>query len=367
MDGELSPARAAELQRHLGACEACRRELAQLKQTASLVGSLAEVPVPPDLRARVQRKAAQVRPAPALACSSAREMLDEYAHGELDGRAAANLEAHLVQCQACGRELERLEQSAGLLRELAEVSPPARVRQRVQGELLRRSRPRYARPTFQGLMATAAAAAAAAVILLTRVPTVSHHPGVVTGERAPAPSPNAGVLPATPSLPATEGGATSAPLAAAGAGARPMTAAAPPATRKPARTSTAVAARASADLFASGLAATSEPRLTATPAAKLGTPGPVAARPAETPAPQISASYIRPAVDSEPAVASEELPRPHPAREAVYATAMPVAESPLSEVRRLLMNEQRSEAPTFKAKKRESDWFASGPIAAWQF
>jgi len=372
VDGELSPARAADLQRHVAECSACHCELGQLKQTASLMGSLVPVAPPPDLLACVQRKAAQAPPTPTLVCSKTREMLDEYAHGELEGDVAAALESHLIRCQACGRELERLEQSAGLLRELGEVSPPPRVRQRVQGELVRRSRPRFARPTFRGLLTTAAvAAAAAALMLLTRIPTATQHPMVGTGKTAPAPNPIAGAPAATPSLPATEGGVTVASPPASGTRARPTFATAPTAvgtaTRTLARVMTAPSAILSAKAIG-GAVATSEPPSTGIAGGRPETTnGLAAARPAETPALQTTVAYVSPAVEPEPAVASEGLPRPHPAREAVRASAMPVVESPLSEVRRLLMSEQRSEAPTFKAKKREPDRFTSGPIAAWGF
>lgn len=59
-------------------------------------------------------------------------ILDEapaYLLGELDGRAAALVEAHLAGCAACRAEFERLSESVEALRApTADVDPPARLR-----------------------------------------------------------------------------------------------------------------------------------------------------------------------------------------------------------------------------------------------
>ncbi|UCH36595.1 MAG: zf-HC2 domain-containing protein [Armatimonadota bacterium] len=379
MDGELSSGRAAEIERHLTECAACRRALSQLRQTASLVGALAEVEPPADLRARIAQKAAQPQPA-ALACAGARELLDEYAHGELGDEAANSVHAHLCECEACGRELAQLEQGAGLLGSLADVAPPPRIRERVQREVALRSRPVYAKPTFRGLVATlATAATAAAVMVAMRVPASA--PQSVRLAEQPRTAPEATV--AEPSTTRT------APMVAEEvvkpAQEQVARAVAGLARSRPtAATSVATTAQPAATLMASVAldgtpASATEPK----PVAPAGEPDdpPLmvayvdgdemtrfvadgALLPIATPAPQPAGAG--PVVGLEPATTPESLPQPHPTRETVRATVTPKVESPFAEVRRALKSDRKSEAPTFR-RKRQQDRLAAGPISPWGF
>jgi anti-sigma factor RsiW len=368
MDGELPPAQAADLHRHVAGCRVCRRELSRLRQTTGLVGSLAEVAPPQDLRARVQQKAALARPS-TLTCASARELLDEYAHGEVEDEVADRIVAHLNECPPCSREMARLEQTAGLLTALSSVEPPARIRQRVQAEMAPRSRPIYARPTFRGLAATAATAVAvAAVMIALRIPTVTQQPVVATKLSAAAPTSRTVTLPTPAAAPKANAALTPATvpapsLAAASAAARPVrptlgavalgvraarTAAARPAPAAPA-TAVAAAMRAAASHLA--------------PGAALDTP--IASVPMETPAPHVTTASAGPAVEPEPVAAMAELTTPRPAREVTVA-AVPAAESPLSEVRRIVLYAPRANPPTLRPKQ-QLDRLASSPIKPWGF
>src|SRR3954471_8117728 len=49
-------------------------------------------------------------------CDDAREQLSDVAGGELDGARAEEVRAHAAACASCGRELEKLEATVGLLR-----------------------------------------------------------------------------------------------------------------------------------------------------------------------------------------------------------------------------------------------------------
>jgi len=367
-DGELSPAQAAELQRHVADCAVCRRELSRHKQTASLVGTLTEVAPPQDLRARIQRKAAQPRPAAALTCSSTRDTLDGYAHGELAPEAADKVYAHLCECVECTRELDRIEEGMGLLGLLPEMAPPARVRQSVQRVAAQRSRPVYARPTFRGMAATlGTAVAAAAVMLALRMPAVNQ-PSVLVATKPPAPAPTA-TAPAPSALPTVERGAAVATTRPA---ARPTRTAARPGvvgsvlaalSDGVGRSAGATARPSTAEARATGYGArpvdAGNGRATATPSV-------VASAPIATPAPQPALDLTGPAAEPESATPSETMPRPHPVHEATHASAAPAMDSPLAEVRRLLQSDQRKEPPTVRPK-REPDRLATGPISPWGF
>jgi len=51
-----------------------------------------------------------------MSCADVRELLTDVAGGELDGARADEVRAHAASCAACGRELEELEATVGLLR-----------------------------------------------------------------------------------------------------------------------------------------------------------------------------------------------------------------------------------------------------------
>jgi hypothetical protein len=56
LDARMAPSQAALLKEHLGACAACRQELAVLRSTVALIGSLDEIKTSPDFLAQVNRK-----------------------------------------------------------------------------------------------------------------------------------------------------------------------------------------------------------------------------------------------------------------------------------------------------------------------
>jgi anti-sigma factor RsiW len=369
MDGELAPAQAAELQRHVAECAVCRRELSRHKQTASLVGTLTEVEPPQDLRARIQRKAAQPRPAAALTCSSTCEMLDGYAHGELARDAAEAVFAHLCECVECSRELDRIEESVGLLGVLPDVAPPARIRDSVRHARAKRARPIYARPVFRGMVATfGTAVAAAAVMLVMRLPAGNQVP-VPVATKPPAPAPAPAATPTAPTTERVERGTAvvsrPAPDSASRAPARTSTirtlvAGLTGSSRKPAVSDHPARSPVDAS-YGARTSAASE----AISAETAGAEAP-ASTPVATPAPQMTAALTGPAAEPESAAGSEELPRPHPARESIRASAAATVESPLAEVRRILRNDQ-TPAPRTVRSKREPDRLATGPISPWGF
>jgi len=379
VDAELAPERVAEVERHAAGCPACRRRLSQLKQTAGLVGSLAAVEPPADLRARVARKAAQPA-APALTCATAREMLDDHAHGQLSRERAEAVDAHLIACKECGREMARLEQHAGLLGTLGAVEPPARIREKVRREVARRSLPVYSRPTFRGMIATAGVAvAAAAVVLALRVPAAVQGPAAVAerptsiAERAAAATAAAAETPA----PTTEAGTTGETRIATAL--EPASAERPEALapRKPARAlmtalardigRAAVTAAAEPASVASSRTMTSATTVAARPAGEPVTAGDKAlpGAPIATPAPYPAVAYAAPAV--EPEAMDDRTAQPRAARETVRAEAIPVAEAPLSEVRRALREQREAESPTLRPRHERDMFSSAGPIPAWGF
>ncbi|MGH7767541.1 MAG: anti-sigma factor family protein, partial [Candidatus Binatia bacterium] len=56
LDDRLAPSKASLLKEHLGSCAACRQELADLRQTIELIGSVEEIKTAPDFLAQVNRK-----------------------------------------------------------------------------------------------------------------------------------------------------------------------------------------------------------------------------------------------------------------------------------------------------------------------
>jgi hypothetical protein len=60
------------------------------------------------------------------ACASFRELAD-LAEGRTEAQARTRLEAHLASCARCARELEAIEEVAGIMRADRSVEPPAPV------------------------------------------------------------------------------------------------------------------------------------------------------------------------------------------------------------------------------------------------
>ena len=75
--GELDTARAAELRRHLGACEHCRQRLAALNRTDDMLKSLPPVRPPAAAVLAARRALArEVRPAPASEIMTLEDVAD---------------------------------------------------------------------------------------------------------------------------------------------------------------------------------------------------------------------------------------------------------------------------------------------------
>jgi anti-sigma factor RsiW len=51
-----------------------------------------------------------------MTCADIRELMTDVAGGELDGARADEVRAHAASCEACGRQLDELEATVGLLR-----------------------------------------------------------------------------------------------------------------------------------------------------------------------------------------------------------------------------------------------------------
>ncbi len=366
MDGELPREHIAELNRHLADCAACRRGLRLLKQAASLVGALARVSGPADLRARVARKAAQPRAVAALTCAGVREMLDDYAHGHLAQDQADSVEAHLAACGACSRELALVEQSAGLLQTLTKVEPPARIRR----EVARRSRPAHTRPAWRGMIATAGVAVAAGVVMLAlRMP--GSQPATTATER-PLPAASAVTTAPAPTPQAAQGAERSVAPVASGL----------PAEATSRQYSAAPTARKAMPAPVGGWSAlargsASEPTTRGPAASGVEAPIPTVMRPERGRAAETVAAvattvahagigYAEPAVRPEPGVQTTAGSTSGEVREAVAAAMVPAGTGPLSEVRRALREQSRTEPPTLKPRH-ERDRFSSGPIPKWGF
>ncbi|HUT74960.1 MAG TPA: anti-sigma factor [Armatimonadota bacterium] len=356
MEGDLPQEFASLVEQHLATCSGCRRELNQLGRTVRLVGSLVEVPPPPDLRARVARGAGEPAAAPIATCVRARDLLDDHAHGRLAPELADGMDAHLAGCRVCEREIATLEASIAFIRGLNEVDAPPWIHPRVQAEAARRSHPLRFRPVLKGAIgALAAAGAAAAVMLAIRAPVVVRQPAALAqrparaGEQAAAtalskPAPTG--VEETPVVTSSRAGATSAQAPAAARRARLAV------------KRTVIATRRGIDAMITA----ARPRLSAAP--ETSPPSVAVASTvltaAATPVSHLAAADVEPPVDTQPQAHVEG------STESSQAAMVTLDRSPLSEVRQALLDQHRTEPLTLRPRH-ERDRFSSGPIRHWGF
>jgi hypothetical protein len=87
--------------------------------------------------------------------------------------------------------------------------------------------------------------------------------------------------------------------------------------------------------------------------------------PKATPAPYPAVAYAAPAM--EPEAMDDRAAEPRAARDTMRAEAIPVAEAPLSEVRRALREQREAESPTLRPRHERDMFSSAGPIPAWGF
>jgi len=198
IDGELAAEERTHLEAHLAQCGSCRHALARIRHTAGLVQSLGEVPAPAELRARVFAQIGAACPVAAMACAEASDNLHCYLDGELTATEVQRLEAHLVGCASCARELSTIRRTISAVGGLPQVVPPQRIWQRVAEQTARRS------PWSLHRWVWGATGAAALVSLLFAVFSMTHLPMGQQAARQTSPRKAAPVAHGSPVISSTE-------------------------------------------------------------------------------------------------------------------------------------------------------------------
>ncbi|MCC6731225.1 MAG: zf-HC2 domain-containing protein [Chthonomonadales bacterium] len=67
----------------------------------------------------------------AMHCDTVWDLLSAYADGEADARETAVVEAHVAECTSCARDLAFMRGTSTLLADVAELEPPARLREAI--------------------------------------------------------------------------------------------------------------------------------------------------------------------------------------------------------------------------------------------
>ena len=184
-DGEMDPTRLGAATEHVSRCPACARALADVREAAMVVGGLADIAGPADLRMHVA-KALVAGPADRLSCKEATPLLHEYLDGCLSPAAAVPLKDHLDSCATCCAELSVFTSARRLVRALPPVDSPARVRESVAAEQRRRSRRAPVLLSWRPALAAAAALiAVVGLVLLRHSPQPEGRPMVARAPAAP--------------------------------------------------------------------------------------------------------------------------------------------------------------------------------------
>lgn len=184
-DGEMDPTSLGAATEHVSRCPACAGALADVRKAAIVLGDLADIAGPADVRWRVA-KALVAGPADRLSCREATPRLHEYLDGCLSPAAAVPLQDHLDSCATCRAELAVFISAGRLLRALPYVDSPARVRESVAAEQRRRSRRVPVLLAWRPALAAAAALiAVGGLMLLRHSPQPEVRPMVVRAPTVP--------------------------------------------------------------------------------------------------------------------------------------------------------------------------------------
>ena len=195
LDGALDEAALEAVEAHLKICAACREELWALRSAIGLASELSDVEPPPGLSSAIRDAIAKERKRVG-SCASVLSILSEYVDGELLESDVSLVEAHVAECDRCANELRMLRATVGSLRMVAEVEPPAGLRERIAAAttarrpfslamlwsrlgLLRR------RPQLGWSVGAAAAAAAIAGLWLAMPHGTPRKPQVIAREPSP--------------------------------------------------------------------------------------------------------------------------------------------------------------------------------------
>lgn len=74
-----------------------------------------------------------------MECQKARQRLNPFLEGDLEGAQAREMETHVACCSTCRAELEGLRGSLALLEGLPSLSPPPGLASRVMAQVLQKS------------------------------------------------------------------------------------------------------------------------------------------------------------------------------------------------------------------------------------
>lgn len=139
LNGALPAAEADALSSHLEGCDACRRELADLRWVTALMQGLPAEPVPAGLGDRLHAAlAALPDEAPlqtGVACDEAQDYLSGRLEGSLDAWEAEALTGHLADCAECRLALTQLEAVKTLLHAVPQEPLPATLAPRIHAAL----------------------------------------------------------------------------------------------------------------------------------------------------------------------------------------------------------------------------------------
>ncbi len=128
VDGELSAARMAAVERHLETCATCARTVAELRLLRAYLQQVPDVELP---RPVEWRRAANGNVGPAWDCATLRPQLSALLDGELSDKATESALAHLDTCSDCLREYELLRTMQGLLAAVPSAEPPSDLKERI--------------------------------------------------------------------------------------------------------------------------------------------------------------------------------------------------------------------------------------------
>jgi anti-sigma factor RsiW len=130
VDGLLDEQTLELVEKHIGSCDECARELESMRTLVQTAREIERVSPPVELRKRildaVKQSKQQLR-----YCKLAAEIMSAYIDGEADAQQESFLRTHISECRKCASELDSLRTLVKTAASIEPINPPRELRERI--------------------------------------------------------------------------------------------------------------------------------------------------------------------------------------------------------------------------------------------
>jgi anti-sigma factor RsiW len=134
VDGLLDEQSLELVEKHIGLCDECARELESMRTLVRTAREIDLISPPVELRKRildaVKKSKQQLRD-----CKLAAEIMSAYIDGEADAQQESFLRNHISKCKECASELDSLRTLVKTTASIEPINPPRELRERISAAI----------------------------------------------------------------------------------------------------------------------------------------------------------------------------------------------------------------------------------------